>query len=179
MHLTPLQNSNDTENEPALYAERGYELSLLKKLLKELLIDVLNKGAAFRFMAKGFSMSPFIKDGDVVTVFPMSNHMPHLGDAVVFISSDTEALIIHRVVGKSDNSHFLIKGDNLPTLEHIVPKTHILGYVKRVERGGRTVALGLGPEKALIAFLSRRRVLLPLLLPVWRIIRSILGRPLR
>jgi hypothetical protein len=177
--VIPLQSSNNNRNEPERYAERGHELSLLNEPLKELLIGVLDKGAAFRFRAKGFSMSPFIKNSDIVTVFPISDHMPRLGDAVVFINPDTEELIIHRVVGKRDNFHFFIKGDNLPTVENLVPKTQILGNVKRVERGGRTVALGLGPEKALIAFLSRRRLLLPLLVPVWSIIRSILRGPLR
>lgn len=169
-----MQASNDTKYKPAVYTERGYELSLANRPFKELLIDVLHKGAAFRFRAKGFSMSPFIKDSDVVTVAPVSEHKPRFGDVVVFINPDTEELIIHRVIGKRDNFHFFIRGDNLPTHKHLVPIPQILGSVKRVERDGRTVALGLGPEKALIALLSRRRLLLPLLLPVWRIIRPIL-----
>jgi hypothetical protein len=169
-----VQASNDTRCEPAAYTERGHELSLPNRPLKELLIDVLEKGAAFRFRAKGFSMSPFIKDSDVVTVAPVSSYKPRLGDVVVFINPDTEELVVHRVVGKKDKFHLLIKGDNLPTLEHLVSITQILGRVKGVERGGRTAALGLGPEKALIALLSRRGLLLPLLLPMRRIIRSIL-----
>jgi hypothetical protein len=168
--------SNDARGEPAAHSDRGHELSLPKRSLTGLLIDVLHKGAAFRFRARGFSMSPFIKDKDVITVVPLSSYEPSLGDVVVFISPGTEELVIHRLVGKRDSSHVLIKGDNLPALEHLVAKRRILGRVERVERDGRKVALGLGPEKALIALLSRRRLLLPLLLPVWRIIRSILRR---
>lgn len=176
MQVTPLQASNDTKCKPAVYTERGYELSIGNRHLKGLLMDVLHKGAALRFRARGFSMSPFIKDSDVVTVTPVSKHEPRLGDVVVFINPDAGELVIHRLVGKRDNFHLLIKGDNLPTLEHLVPKTGILGRVKRVERDGRTVALGLGPEKALIALLSRRGLLLPLLVPAWRVIRPILRR---
>ena len=176
MQAIPLKASNDTRCEPAAYTDGGHELSLRNQPIKELLIDVLHKGAAFRFKAKGFSMSPFIKDKDVITVVPIPSYKPRLGDVVVFISPDTEKLVIHRLVGKRDNSHVLIKGDNLPTHEHLVAKKRILGRVKRVERDGRTVALGLGPERALIALLSRRSLLSPLLLAMRRIIRSILGR---
>jgi signal peptidase I len=169
-----LQASDDTMCEQAVYAERGYELSLGNRPLKELLIDVLHKGAAFRFRAKGFSMSPFIKDGDVITVVPVSSYKPRFGDVVAFINPDTEELVIHRVIGKRDDFHFFIRGDNLPTQKHLVPISRLLGRVKRVERDGRAVALGLGAEKVVIALLSRRRLLLPLLLPLWRVIRPIL-----
>jgi hypothetical protein len=179
MQVTALRDSNDTRPEPAVYTERGYELSLPNRPLTELLIDVLHKGAAFRFRAKGFSMSPFIKDSDVITVVSVFTYKPRFGDVVVFINPNTEGLIIHRVTGKRDNFHFFVKGDNLPTRIHLVAISQILGSVKRVERDGRRVALGLGPEKALIGLLSRRRLLLPLLLPLWRIIRQIPRRSSR
>ena len=156
-----MQASDDIKSQPFGYTERGYELSLGNRPFKELLIDVLHKGAAFRFRAKGFSMSPFIKDSDVITVVPVSTYKPRFGDVVVFINPGTGKLVIHRVVGKRDTYHFYIRGDNLPTKKHLVPISQILGWVKRVERDGRAVTLGLGPEKALIALLSRRRLLLP------------------
>jgi len=159
----PVRASNGARCDPGGHTEKGHELHLASKPFRELLIEVLHRGAAFRFKAKGFSMSPFIKDGDVITVVPISSYEPHLGDVVVFTSPGTEELVIHRLVAKRDNSHVLIKGDNLPTREHLVAKRRILGSAKRVQRDGRTVALGLGPEKALIALLSRRSLLLPLL----------------
>jgi hypothetical protein len=176
MQATPLQGSHDTRHEPAVYTEARPELSLGSRPFKELLIEVLHKGAAFRFRAKGFSMSPFIKDTDIITVAPLSGDKPRLGDVVAFLNTDTEELVIHRVIGKRDNSHFFIMGDNLPTRRHLVTISQILGRVERVERDGRLFALGLGPEKVLIALLSRRRLLLPVLLPLWRIIRPILRR---
>jgi signal peptidase I len=174
MRVIPLQASNDIEPEAAVYTERGHERSLGNRPFQELLIDVFRKGAAFRFKAKGFSMSPFIKDSDVITVAPVSKHRPRLGDVVVFINPDTEKLVIHRVVGKRDKYTVFTRGDNIPFQKHLVPLSQILGMVKRVERKGRAVALGLGPEKALIALLSRQRLLLPLLVPAGRIIRLIL-----
>jgi len=33
--------------------------------------DVLGRGASFRFQARGNSMTPFIRDGDVIAIVPM------------------------------------------------------------------------------------------------------------
>jgi len=174
-----MRDSNDIRPEPAVYTEGRPELSLGSRPFKELLIEVLHKGAAFRFRAKGFSMSPFIKDTDIITVAPLSGDKPRLGDVVAFLNTDTEELVIHRVIGKMDDSHFFIMGDNLPTRRHLVTISQILGKVEKVERGGRAVALGLGPEKMLIALLSSRRLLLPVLLPLWKVIRPFLKRSSR
>jgi len=164
----------DAQDKPALFVKKAEELSLSGQLLKELLRSVLDKGASFRFRAKGFSMSPFIKDGDVVTVAPLWGATPGLGHVVVFIHPRTGKLIIHRVVGKRADS-CLIKGDNFPERDDFVPKASILGHVTKVERHGKEIFLGLGLERFLIAFLTRRG-LLPLLLPLWRLVRPIIWR---
>jgi len=169
-----LKSRCDTQAKPALFVKRGEELALSGHLLKELLRTVLDKGASFRFRAKGFSMSPFIKDGDVVTVAPMLGTVPGLGDVVVFIHPRTGKLVIHRIVGKRADS-YLIKGDNFPEGDDFVPRANILGHVAKVERDRKEIFLGRGLERFLIAFLTRRR-LLPLLVPVWRLARLLIRR---
>jgi signal peptidase I len=177
--VTTLKDSNGIRSESAIHTEKGAELSLGSRPFKELLIDVLHRGAAFRFRAKGFSMSPFIKDGDIITVSSLSGDMPRFGDVVAFVNPRKEELVVHRVIGKRDDSRFFIRGDNLPTQKHLVPISQILGKVEKVERGGKAVSLGLGQEKTLIALLSRRGILLPVLLPLWKIIRPFLKRSSR
>lgn len=169
-----MKSPRDAQAKPALFVKKGEDLSLSGQLLKELVRSVLDKGASFRFRSSGFSMSPFIKDGDVVTVAPLWGTTPGLGDVVVFTHPCTGKLVIHRVVGKRPDS-YLIKGDNLPEGGDLVPKTNILGHVARVERDGQEVFLGLGLERFLIAFLTRRG-LLPLLFPVWRFVRLLIRR---
>ena len=48
--------------------------------LTALVRAVLDKGASFRFKAFGVSMTPFIQDGDVITIAPNLNgdatHLP-------------------------------------------------------------------------------------------------------
>lgn len=160
---------------PAIFIRKGGELSLSGPTLTELFQGMLDKGASFKFRAKGFSMSPFIKDGDVVTVLPLPGASSRLGDVLVFIHPGTGKLVVHRVVGKKGTS-YLIKGDSTPEVDALVPKENILGCVRKVEREGKKVFLGLGPERFLIAFLVRRGLLFPLLVPLWRLVRLIVRR---
>jgi len=161
--------------QPGPFIKHGGELSISGAALVDLSRAVFDKGIPFRFRAKGFSMSPFVKDGDTVTLAPLSHAQPFLGDIVAFVSPGTGMLVVHRVVGKGDK-HFLIKGDNMPDVDGFVRRKNILGRVTRVERNGKDVFLGLGPERLLIAFLNRRSLLLPLLSPAWRIVRPIVKR---
>lgn len=161
---------------PALFSAKGGELSLSGPALVELLQAVLDKGMPFRFRAKGFSMSPFIKDGDVITVSPLSSAPPRLGEVVAFVHPALEKLVVHRVVGKRGNS-YCTRGDSALKMDGLIAEADILGHVTRVERDGKAVSLGLGPERLLIAFLTRRGLLLPFLRPVWKLVRPIVRRP--
>ena len=160
------------EFEPAPFVKYNEEGTLSMPVLIELLQAVLDKGKPFRFEATGGSMSPFVRDGDVITVSPLSDTSPRLGDVVAFIRPESGKLAVHRVVGKWDGS-YLIRGDSAPDSADLIPRANVLGRVTRVERDGKRVYLGLGPERYLIAFLTRRGLLWPLLLPVWRLVRPV------
>jgi len=163
---------------PEFVIVKGSELSLSGSALVKLLGAVLGKGAPVRFRAKGFSMSPFIKNEDVVTLSPLQDASPSVGDVIAFVLQGTDKLCVHRVVGRKGDC-YVTKGDNSSEADEPVPRENILGFVTRVERDGKEVFLGLGPERFLIAFLGRRGLLLPLILPVWKVIRAIKKSSLR
>lgn len=154
---------------------KGTDLLLSGAALVQLLRAVLGKGAPVRFRAKGFSMSPFIKNEDVVTLSPLKDASPSVGDVIAFVPHGTDKLCVHRVVGKKGDS-WVTKGDNSSEADESVPIESILGFATRVERDGKEVFLGLGLERFLIAFLGGRGLLLPLLLPVWKLLRVIVKR---
>jgi hypothetical protein len=134
-------------------------ISLSGKALIELMHAVHAKGLPFRFNAGGYSMAPFIRDGDVICVSPLASRVPGLGDVVAFIHPETKLLCIHRVLSRNKGA-FLIQGDNSPGKpDGIIPMEAIMGRVTRVERGGRNVRLGLGPERIPLALLSRSGLL--------------------
>ncbi len=137
--------------------------------------DVLAKGLPFRFCARGVSMAPFIKDGDVITVAPFYHSKFKVGDVVAFVCRESGKLIVHRVVARRDGLPF-IQGDSIPEIpDGFVPLENLLGRVIKVERSGKQIRMGLGPERFFIALLSRlkrhvsiRRGLVGRLKPVLR-----------
>lgn len=137
-----------------------------------LMAVVLEKGVPFRFTAPGHSMTPFIRDGDVITVAP---GRIRFGDVVAFVSPHSGRLTVHRVVGIARDG-CLIKGDNIPEPDGTVPRTGLLGRVVGVEHGSRHVGLGLGIERVAIAFLSRRGWLIPAIGATWRVMRPVAKR---
>lgn len=150
----------------ASYVSERVDLLLSGPGLNDLLQSVLEKGGSFHLRAVGFSMAPFVQDGDVVTIAPLPNGGPCLGDIVAFRHPQHGKLTIHRVVRRQSDA-WLIRGDNIAESDGLVPRTHILGRITHVSRAGRRARLSLGPERVLIALLSR----CGLLLLVWRMAR--------
>ena len=70
---------------PKLSVRAGSELQLSSRALAELMKNVLARGLPFRFRVRGWSMTPFIRDFDVVTVVPLGS-TPRTGDVVAFES---------------------------------------------------------------------------------------------
>ena len=143
---------------------------LSNRVLRELLESVFERKMPFRFKAGGYSMSPFVKDGDVLTVSPLGGAAPKLGEVVIFLHPSNRKPVVHRVVAKKGNA-YLIKGDNSLAESHLLSKKDILGRLDSLERNGRRVFLGMGPERLLIAFLTRSRLLQRILLPLWQLFR--------
>jgi len=99
-------------------------------------------------------MSPFIRDKDILTLSPPSTAFPQKGDVVGVINPGTEKLLVHRVVGIK-NGRYWVKGDSVKTKEaRSFELNSICGQVTRVERDGKPVWFGLGPERKAIAVLS-------------------------
>jgi signal peptidase I len=157
------------------FVTSGGEGSLSRQALIELLQAVLDRDMPFRFRALGFSMSPFIRDGDVITISRLPSGSPGFGRVVAAIHPRTGRLVIHRVVGRRGN-WYLTKGDSSPDVDGFVPKAKIQGYVRGVEREGKPVFFGLGSERLLIALLSRWGLLSPLIYPISRLIHPIKRR---
>ena len=160
---------------PVLYCKPGGVLSLSGPGLQEFLRELLAKGASCRFTARGFSMHPFIQDGDVITVSPLSRPAPGAGDVVAFCHPETRKLLIHRVLSRPHGG-YLMRGDSAPGADGIIALEYVLGAVGRVERQGRQVRLGLGPERRFIAWLSRHNLLQPLIRRTWQVLRPALNR---
>ena len=169
MKHAAMANSPDPQVKPGLFTKKREELSLSSQQLEKIMRGVFDKGASFRFKGKGFSMSPFIRDGDVLTIAPLQGSSPRFGDVVVFTHPTTGKLIIHRIIGRRADA-YLTKGDNAPEGDGLISRAAIVGRVTNVKRNLNYVSLGLGPDRFIIAFVTRNG-LVPLLNPFWRFVR--------
>jgi signal peptidase I len=157
------------------FVQEGGEGSLSMEALVELTRAVTEKGKSFRFQALGFSMYPFIRNGDYITISPFTYGHPRLGDVVAFIQPETEKMIVHRIV-ENRGDHYLIKGDNTTAPDGLIPKANVLGYVTKVDKDGKLIRLGSGFEKVFIALLSRKNLLRPGLHLTYTLIGPIIRR---
>ena len=148
-------------DKPTVYTVEGGVLSLSGSALEAFLRDVLARGVPFRFSARGMSMDPFIRDGDAITIVPLASGRPVEGDVVALCSPRDGRLIVHRVVAAGP-AGFVVRGDANDDADGVVTRQEVLGQVSAVHRGDRRVVAGSGPERRLIALLSRFGLLRPL-----------------
>jgi hypothetical protein len=133
----------------------GSEIRLSGIALIDIIQTILQEGSSVRIQANGCSMSPFIRNGDMVVLSSLDADSPGLGDVVAFRAAGTDRLTLHRVTGMVQDA-YLIRGDNCTEADGLMSKSDILGRVRKVERNGSAVHFGLGPERQFIAFLSSR-----------------------
>jgi len=138
---------------PAPVRTQG-EMSLSGAGLTDLMTAVLAKGKRFRFQARGWSMSPFVKDGDVITVAPLKGREPGTGAIVAFLHPKTGRIAVHRIVRRAPG-RYLVRGDNADVADGDLTAERILGVVTEVLRDGKKVPGLRGGAPALIAWLSR------------------------
>ncbi len=115
-----------------------------------------------RFTARGISMTPFIRDGDVITLRASRGARLRTGSVVAYIHPDSGQLLVHRLFARKDGL-CVTRGDNAPGSDGLIPERQVVATVTRVERNGKTVRFGIGAEGYLIVLLLRLKVLYPIL----------------
>ncbi|MBN1510513.1 MAG: S24/S26 family peptidase [Phycisphaerae bacterium] len=88
-------------------------------------------------MARGASMQPFVRDGDTLTVEPVTTAAPRPGD-IVFLKSATGNILVHRVVRRAAD-RVITRGDGSLLTDEPVPMSQVIGRVVVIQRGERTI----------------------------------------
>jgi hypothetical protein len=125
--------------------------------MAEVLADLLSFGSCVRLVARGGSMSPWIRDGDVLTIAPAaasSRGRPRLGDVVAFRHPGSDRLVIHRLVSRSAGG-WIARGDRCPTPDGFVANGDVLGIVTEATCGPRRRLHPQGAAGLLLAAASR------------------------
>ena len=132
---------------------------------------ILEGGLTLRFRAKGMSMHPFVRSGDLLYVQAVAPDRVHVGDLVLFRIAGSK-VAVHRVLRRKrfgEEIAFVVKGDRVERPDGIIPAENVLGVVIARERDGVKIDLTTPARrlvKAGIAWLS----------PVWPVLLPIVGR---
>lgn len=131
-------------------------------LFTDVTTGLLRQGYGVRFCAKGWSMYPTIKDGEMITVEPVVPSQVKRGD--ILVHHNGRGMIAHRVVriprkkallNPEDSilgTSFVLRGDASSTCDEPVEGDQVLGKVVSVERNGRLI--DLDSWKSMILFAS-------------------------
>jgi signal peptidase I len=103
----------------------------------ELASEVLRAGKALRFEARGGSMQPLIRDGDVLLVEPVAASAVKVGD-MVLCTAGPGRVLVHRVIRvrtTGDGRRFTMQGDALPHPDGEIAEAQVYGRAVGIERG--------------------------------------------
>jgi signal peptidase I len=106
-----------------------------------LAVDLLKAGHLLRFRARGSSMHPLVRDGDILVVRPAELDEIKVGDVVLYRAPDA-GIVAHRVVQKQTRGGralLVVRGDATGTPDPQVLWSQVLGRVASIERRGRTI----------------------------------------
>ena len=122
------------------------EVGLKRGEFAELSTELLELGGSLSFKAHGFSMSPFIRNGDILSVQPVEVTALKAGD-IAFYRIACDRLVVHRIIGRFRQASqvvFKIRGDALYGPDELVQADQILGQVMSVQRGRKVIRLDQG-----------------------------------
>jgi len=121
----------------------------------ELSAALLLAGKAVRFCARGSSMRPLVRDGDVLLVRPVDARSVQVGD-VALCSSEPGWVVVHRVVRRLAGPAgycFTLQGDQAARSDGLFPEAQVYGRVVAIERGGVHIAMD-GPAMRILTGLA-------------------------
>ncbi len=108
--------------------------------------DALQRGQNVRLTVSGSSMLPFLRNGDVVEIEPVTEVL--LGDMVLVQTNSNdgaECYVLHRIVEKLNNSsQVFIRGDAQAFSEGPFTKNEVLGKANIAWRNGKPLKLDRG-----------------------------------
>lgn len=105
--------------------------------------QLIENNHAVKIVASGYSMFPFMRNGDIQTIGPVPIEEIQIGDVAVFERNND--WISHRVIEirKTNNETTLIlRGDTIIQLDPLVTKANYIGKTVSFERSGKVYEVG-------------------------------------
>ena len=126
-----------------------------------ILRDLLGRGIAVRFQARGDSMHPAIRCGETLHVVPVDAAELARGDVV--LARQARGLTAHRIA-RIDGARIVTRGDNCSHDDHPIGAGEVLGRVELARARGWV-------RRALTNFSRRRQRLTAVAAVLWQLVR--------
>lgn len=113
--------------------------------------EVLGRGGRLSFRARGTSMHPFIRGGDVLLVEPAAPARLRPGEIILYHRGGTSH-IVHRLVRRVEKDGrlmFIAQGDNVVGADAPILAEQVLGRVVEIHMDGHRMRLDTGPGRLL------------------------------
>jgi hypothetical protein len=136
--------------------------------LDDLAVRSLRRGTTLRLRARGGSMLPFLRDGDLLVIRPAPAGEVRIGDVICYEPAPG-GLCLHRVIAREKRG-VVTRGDALAYVE-TVPDGAVLGLVTAVERRGRVRRLDTPAARRRGRLIARAAPAIARLLPLARSLR--------
>jgi hypothetical protein len=112
---------------------------------QRLVSELRHRGHSIRFTARGSSMMPFVRNGDVLTAVSADASTLRIGD-IAFYRRPDGSLVAHRVLARSRRRGatplICTRGDSRWLATESVSDDQVLGRIVRIERAGRVIRPG-------------------------------------
>lgn len=164
------------------------EIDLSSEQFLDLAAEILNQGRNLRFRARGVSMRPFIRDGDLLEIRLLPSQAIRRGDILLYRTTSARSLVhrVTRVRSQGGTRQFLLHGDAVLQADGWVEPGQVLGRVERVEREGERLKVEgkyvSKPAKVIVLDTLPQRLLavgLATILPLYKRIYHGLNKPRR
>lgn len=119
--------------------------------------QMLQEGQNVELAVKGQSMRPFLRDGETVTIVPVTDDTSLKEGMIILARTEKGIVIMHRIF-RMEGDRILMKGDGNILQTEWVKRGDVLGMAESVCRQGRAVSL-YTPLKCFAAWCWRNRLL--------------------
>jgi len=120
----------------------------------DLIKQALDLHGRFRLKARGGSMYPLIRDGELIEIIPLDPEKVRFGDIIMTVFGN-ERYVIHRVVRlKRGEKIFYTKGDSIDAVDPPAGPDEFLGIVHWYAHRGRIIQSRRGLMRLTAPFLA-------------------------
>lgn len=109
---------------------KTYNISSAEEILKT------NETAAF--LTAGASMYPLLRTHKDIVVISRAKHPLNVGDVPLYKKSGTQKLILHRIIGITEDGAYITRGDNTYHKEYVM-QHDVVGVMTALYRGGKYI----------------------------------------